>query len=266
MVSSMASLVVPFGIVMFAGEGTYSFFLVRCKEVVSDRGSFLCGTLGQLRKTRPSCHHCHQQRRRTRMSQVFLRRCIQSPRIVQHHRRWLAQQTLPRSTPDTSQESTDGTEATDSTPQSVTSPIESSPQLTHVTNKKGGPRVDAFLASLHTAGSVPSLEDLERGRPREYAHPESPLYAKEYNGLLEHLDRSFTKEQLRRFNEQYRLDPQFWRTGMRKVHYARAIVENAWGWPSLREIERAKRERTEVVTESKHIFHISTYLDAQASL
>lgn len=92
---------------------------------------------------------------------------------------------------------------------------------------------------------------MERGRPREYAHPESTLYAKQYNGLLEHLDRSFTKEQLRRFGEQYQLSPRLWRTGKRKVDYARAIVENAWGWPSLREIEKAKRERTEIVTESK---------------
>lgn len=231
---------------------------------MSERGSFLRGTLGQLRKTRPSCHQRRLQRRRTRMSRVLLRRCVQLSHTVQHHRRWFSQQTLPCSVPEPLQESVEGTEAT-STPHSVTTPTASSSQLLHVPNQNGGPKVDAFLASLHTAGSVPSLEDLERGRPREYAHPESPLYAKQYNGLLKHLGRSFTKGQLRRFSEQYLLDPLLWRSGKRKVDYARAIVENAWGWPSLREIEKAKREQTEVVTESKQIFHISSRLDARAS-
>lgn len=210
------------------------------------------------RRTRPSCHHRHLQRRRTRMSQVLLRRCIQSPCIVQYHRRWFIQQALPCSVLDTPQEPANGTEAASSTPQSVTTPTAPSSQLVPVSNQKGGPKVDAFLASLRTAGSEPSLEDLERGRPREYAHPESILYAKQYNGLLEQLGRSFTKEQLRRFSEQYRLDPRQWRSHRRKVDYARAIVENAWGWPSLREIEKAKRERTEVVTESKQISYSSS--------
>ena len=196
------------------------------------------------------------------MSQVLLRRCVQSSRTVQHHRRWLAQQTLPLSVPDIPQESADETEATSSTAQSVTTPTASPSHLTPVPNQKGGPKVVAFLASLQTAGSEPSLEDLERGRPREYAHPESTLYAKQYNGLLEHLGRSFTKEQLRRFGEQYQLDSQLWRSHRRKVDYARAIVENAWGWPSLREIEKTKRERTEVITESKQIFQTPSRLDA----
>lgn len=199
------------------------------------------------------------------MSQALLRRCIQSSRTIQHHRRWLVQQTLPRSVPDTPQESVDETEATTSTPQSLTTPASSSSQLTLVPNQKSGPKVDAFLASLQSTGTEPSLEDLERGRPREYPHPESTLYAKQYNELLENLGRSFTKEQLRRFGEQYRLDHQLWRPHRRKVDYARAIVENAWGLPSLREIEKAKRERVEVVTESKQILHIPSHLNVQAS-
>jgi hypothetical protein len=155
--------------------------------------------------------------------------------------------------PDSPQESANGTEPTSSAAQPVTTPTASSSKSTPAPNRKGGPKVDAFLASLQTTGSHPSLEDLERGRPREYAHPESTLYAKQYNEVMEHLGRSFTKEQLRRFAEKYQLDPRLWRSHRRKVDYARAIVENAWGWPSLRDIEKKKREKTEVVTESKQI-------------
>ena len=180
------------------------------------------------------------------MSQVLLRRCIQFSRTVQHHRRWLAQQSLIRDAPDDPQESENETEPTSSTARR-TPPSESTP----APNRKGGPKVGAYLASLQTAGSQPSLEDLERGRPREYAHPESTVYAKQYNEVMEHLGRSFSKEQLRQFGEKYQLDPRLWRAHRRKVDYARAIVENAWGWPSLRDIEKRKREKTEVVTESK---------------
>jgi hypothetical protein len=190
------------------------------------------------------------------MSQVLLRRCLHSPHTVQYHRRWLAQQTFARSVPNTPQESADGTEPTSSTAQPATTPTASPSKSTPAPNRKGGPKVDAFLASLQTTGSQPSLEELERGRPREHAHPESTLYARQYDGLTEHLCRSFTKEQLRRFGEQYQLDPRLWKPRRRKVDYARAIVENAWGWPSLRDIEKAMREKTEVVTESKQIAHI----------
>jgi len=135
----------------------------------------------------------------------------------------------------------------------VATPTAPPPRQTPVSSREGVPKVDAFLASLQTTGSQPSLEDLERGRPREYAHPESTLYAKQYNEVIEHLRRSFSKEQLRRFAESYRLDPWLWRSCRRKADYARAIVENAWGWPSLRDIEKKKREKTEVVTESKRV-------------
>lgn len=183
------------------------------------------------------------------MSQVLLRRCIQSQRATQHNRRWLTQQALTRSVQDAPQESANGTEPTPAQP--ATTPAASSSKLTPTPKRGGGPKVDAFLASLQTTSSQPSIEDLERGRPREHAHPESILYAKQYSGLLEQLDRSFSKEQLRRFCEQYRLNPRLWKTGKRKDDYARAIMENAWGFPSLREIEKAKRERTEIVTESR---------------
>lgn len=149
---------------------------------------------------------------------------------------------------------------TSSTAQPATIPAASSSKLTPAQKRSGGPKVDAFLASLQTTGSQPSIEDLERGRPREHAHPESVLYAKQYSGLLEQLGRSFSKEQLRRFCEQYRLNPRLWKTDKRKADYARAIMENAWGLPSLREIEKAKRERTEIVTETFNVSRSQLFL------
>ena len=74
-----------------------------------------------------------------------------------------------------------------------------------------------------------------------------------FRSVLDRLDRSFTKEQLRRFAEKYQLDPWLWRSHRRKADYARAVVENAWGWPSLRDIERNKREKTEIMTESERV-------------
>jgi len=257
MASSMASLAVPFGIAMSADKVTYFFSLWKVRTWLATVGvCLLVRSPGQQLRgghTHPR-HHRHRQRRRTRMSQVLLRRCIHSPRTIQYHRRWLAQQALARSSPDSPQESANETEPTSSASQSAATPTASPSKP--APNRKGGLKVDVFLASLQTTGSQPSLEDLERGRPREYAHPESVLYAKQYNEVMEHLGRSFAREQLRRFGEEYQLDPRLWRSGRRKVDYARAIVENAWGWPSLRDIEKRRRERTEVVTESKQISNV----------
>lgn len=239
---------------MSADEDVRSSFVAGCEGAVSDRGNFLIGAInGPSPRRRSPRHHRYSQCRRTRMSQVLLRRCIQSSRTVQHHRRWLAQQTLTRDASDVPQEPSNGTEPTSSVAQPMAAPAASPSQPAPASDRKGGPRVDVFLASLQTTGSQPSLEDLERGRPRKYAHPESTLYAKQYNEVVDHLNRSFTKGQLRRFAEKYQLDPWLWRSDRRKADYARAIVENAWGWPSLRDIEKMKREKTEVVTESERV-------------
>ena len=200
------------------------------------------------------------------MFQVLLQRCIQSSRTVQHHRRWLAQQTLTRNAPDDLQEPATETEPTPSMAQAVTTPTASSSKPIPASSRKGSPKVDVFLASLQTTGSQPSLEDLERGRPREHPHPESTLYAKQYNEVMEHLNRSFTKEQLRQFGEKYQLDPRLWRSGRRKADYARAIMEDAWGLPSLRDIEKRKREKTEVVTESEQVSRLFSSINVRPSL
>ncbi|KAG2149896.1 hypothetical protein BD769DRAFT_1409087 [Suillus cothurnatus] len=111
-------------------------------------------------------------------------------------------------------------------------------------------RVDLYLASIHAAGLEPTLDDIERCRPKRHSSPESSKYAEEYNNLLDTLCRSFSKDQLRNFTELYNLDPIWTRSSRRKVEYAESIMEKQWNWPSLKEIERRQRDKTEVVIKT----------------
>lgn len=111
-------------------------------------------------------------------------------------------------------------------------------------------RVDLYLASIHAAGLEPTLDDIERCRPKRHSTPESSKFAEEYNDLLDTLCRSFSKDQLRKFTELYNLDPIWTRSSRRKVEYAESIMEKQWNWPSLKEIERRQRDKTEVVIKT----------------
>ncbi|KAG0708968.1 hypothetical protein DFH29DRAFT_889946 [Suillus ampliporus] len=111
-------------------------------------------------------------------------------------------------------------------------------------------RVDLYLASIHAAGLEPTLDDIERCRSKRHSSPESSKYAEEYNNLLDTLCRSFSKDQLRKFTELYNLDPIWTRSSRRKVEYAESIMEKQWNWPSLKEIERRQRDKTEVVVKT----------------
>ncbi|KAG2159969.1 uncharacterized protein EDB93DRAFT_1196743 [Suillus bovinus] len=111
-------------------------------------------------------------------------------------------------------------------------------------------RVDLYLASIHAAGLEPTLDDIERCRPKRHSPPESSKYAEEYNNLLDTLCRSFSKDQLRKFTELYNLGPIWTRSSRRKVEYAESIMEKQWNWPSLKEIERKQRDKTEVVIKT----------------
>ena len=110
-------------------------------------------------------------------------------------------------------------------------------------------RLDRYLASIRTADLEPTLDDVERCKPEDFSRPDSSRYAGEYTNLLETLCRSFSKDQLRRFTELYKLDPIWTRSSRRKTEYAESIIEKAWGWPSLKEIERKRRDTTEVLAK-----------------
>lgn len=110
-------------------------------------------------------------------------------------------------------------------------------------------RLDRYLASIRATDLEPTLDDIERCKPESFSRPDSSRYAAEYTNLLETLCRSFSKDQLRRFTELYKLDPIWTRSSRRKTEYAESIIEKAWGWPSLKEIERKRRDTTEVLVK-----------------
>ncbi|KAI0788596.1 hypothetical protein C8Q75DRAFT_807802 [Abortiporus biennis] len=110
-------------------------------------------------------------------------------------------------------------------------------------------RAEAYLASLNAAGVNPTLPDLEALRPAQLPHPDSKTYPDVFNGLVESLCRSFSKNQLRSFVQMYHIQC---KSGVHlpKVYFAEAIIEKAWGWPLLKDVEKAKRDRTEVSVKS----------------
>lgn len=119
--------------------------------------------------------------------------------------------------------------------------------VTDTKNPLDPTRLDRYLASIRTVDLEPTLDDVERCKPESFSRPDSSQYAAEYTNLLETLCRSFSKDQLRRFTELYKLDPIWTRSSRRKIEYAESIIEKAWGWPSLKEIERKWRDTTEVL-------------------
>ncbi|KII93548.1 hypothetical protein PLICRDRAFT_171287 [Plicaturopsis crispa FD-325 SS-3] len=111
-------------------------------------------------------------------------------------------------------------------------------------------KVDLHLASIHAAGLEPTLADIERCRPLRQEPSYSPDYLDQYSELLDTLCRSFSKEQLRGFCVSYSLGRSFSHRGRRKAEYAEAIMEQQWGWPSLRRLEKEKRDKTEISVRS----------------
>lgn len=120
-------------------------------------------------------------------------------------------------------------------------------------------KVDTFLASLRTDNIVPSIEDIERFKPKQRPLSDSPQYPTAYNNLLERLCKSFTKEQLRRLGELYGLERKWTRRKRRIADYAEAIMEKQWGWENLRELERRKRDATETTTRCTSVIFLISH-------
>ncbi|KAI0652194.1 hypothetical protein C8Q79DRAFT_1114986 [Trametes meyenii] len=110
-------------------------------------------------------------------------------------------------------------------------------------------RVQSYLARINATGLEPTLEDLDRCRPRVQPPPSSPQYAETYTELLNTLSRSFTKEQMRGFLVQTLGTSRHCATHRRKAEYAESIIEQLWKWPTLKDVEKAKRDKTEVTTK-----------------
>ncbi|KAI0715276.1 hypothetical protein C8Q76DRAFT_730142 [Earliella scabrosa] len=110
-------------------------------------------------------------------------------------------------------------------------------------------RVETYIANSNASGIPPTLEDLESCKPVERPPIHSPKYVKEYNEQVSSLCRAFTKEQLRKFLVEALGTSRHCATNRKKAEYAESILEQLWKWPTLSEIEKAKRERTEVITK-----------------
>ncbi|KAI6133149.1 hypothetical protein EDD16DRAFT_1530186 [Pisolithus croceorrhizus] len=111
-------------------------------------------------------------------------------------------------------------------------------------------KVENYLTSIRSTGLQPTLEDIEGFRPSRHSRPGTKKYANEYRDLLGTLCRAFSKDQLRNLLELYKLDPWWSRAKRKKVEYAESIIEQGWGWPSLKELEERRVDRTEVISKS----------------
>ncbi|KAI9060624.1 hypothetical protein FKP32DRAFT_1656045 [Trametes sanguinea] len=111
-------------------------------------------------------------------------------------------------------------------------------------------RVQSYLASINATGTEPTLEDLEQCRPRVQPPPQSPAYVETYNDLIQTLCRSFTKEQLRKFLLEALGPSRHSGSRRKKADYAESIVEQLWKWPTLKQLEKAKRDRTEIISKA----------------
>ncbi len=99
------------------------------------------------------------------------------------------------------------------------------------------------LAKMSDSGDVNRCP----ARTVNVCHSLLSIVISQYHSLRGNICRSFSNDQLRGFSQQYGL-----RLGSnrKKKMVAEAIVEKAWHWPSLRELKRAQRDRTEVTSQS----------------
>ncbi|KAK7049570.1 hypothetical protein VNI00_005601 [Paramarasmius palmivorus] len=107
-------------------------------------------------------------------------------------------------------------------------------------------KVEEYLAEIAATKDTVTLTDLNRIRPRRYAEPTTPEYERDYNELLDKLQQSFNKKQLDYFVEALNVPRPRART---KIASAVQIIEKAWGWPSLTEMQKRRRDWSEVETE-----------------
>ena len=102
-----------------------------------------------------------------------------------------------------------------------------------------------YLNALSQSIAQPTLEDLERHRPKHLPPAESHSYNQVYNETIEHLSKSFTKQQLLSFE-------QLLGRGYARRRSKRLVLENVMehglSIPSPSSIERTRREQTEITT------------------
>ncbi|RPD81969.1 hypothetical protein L226DRAFT_528177 [Lentinus tigrinus ALCF2SS1-7] len=116
-------------------------------------------------------------------------------------------------------------------------------------------RVQSYLAAVNESGIEPTLGDLDAYKPAVRPPIQSPKYVEQYNDLINTLCRSFTKQQLRKFLVEALGPSRHCATSRKKTEYAESILEQLWKWPTLGELERARRDKTEV---TERVFSVTS--------
>ncbi|TFK57190.1 hypothetical protein OE88DRAFT_1650815 [Heliocybe sulcata] len=103
----------------------------------------------------------------------------------------------------------------------------------------------------------PTLDDLESFRPKTKIDPDYAKYPLVYNKLTDSLNRAFSKLQLVDLAEMCNLNV----AKFTKPEIIETILERQWKLPTLAEVEKRKRDRSEVVARSflldaPQLFHI----------
>ncbi|KAG7450406.1 uncharacterized protein BT62DRAFT_927706 [Guyanagaster necrorhizus] len=108
-------------------------------------------------------------------------------------------------------------------------------------------RVHSHLASLQATEGILTLDELERHKPSGLAHPQSPKYEEQYSELQNFLLRSFNSKQLVQF---IRLSGSNVPMSRDKNSLVTIILEETWNMPSLSQIQKDKKERTETGSQT----------------
>lgn len=113
------------------------------------------------------------------------------------------------------------------------------------------PRTELYLESIIAQGLEPTPADLEQFRPPAPTQQElrSPTYKNMYEETIQAIDRSFTVQQLRVLAQQI-LSKQL-SSKITKRLVMDLILTKAWGLPSPAQVERERRERTEIKKQSE---------------
>ncbi|KAF5375107.1 hypothetical protein D9758_000177 [Tetrapyrgos nigripes] len=111
-------------------------------------------------------------------------------------------------------------------------------------------KLQAYLDSIDETKHVLTPEDLARIQPPKHTDDIlSAQYEAEYERIFKKLQQSFSKEQLMTFLDMHHKGDNPDGYSRTKAGYTARIIEQLWGWPSMVEVRRIKRDLSQVDTE-----------------
>ncbi|KAK1224398.1 hypothetical protein PQX77_012694 [Marasmius sp. AFHP31] len=186
------------------------------------------------------------------LASVLKRRVCPSCLSFRVQRFYSAQAAFARSSPPSVANSNSSSQSIE-----VPSPLDNSTSPTKTKKTKRAPKaptrnlleetkVEEYLAEIAASKDLITLEDLTRLRPKKHSNPSTPEYEVEYNQLLDRIQQAFNRKQLIHFVDLFGIPRPKRQT---KPAYAVHIIEQAWGWPSLTEVQKRRRDWSEVEEE-----------------